>query len=739
MRATRLLVLTAVACAGLVALPCAAQTTLSYTTPERPIPDLNAAGIAVDLEALGLGDVVDVDLRFDTQGLCDGIAGNVNAAITHTYVGDLEISLVSPSGTTALLIDNRGAGRNNICDLLLDDDSGGPSISTISGAGTDPVAGTYTPDAPLAVFDGEPASGTWTLRVADLATGDTGVLRRFSLIITTTPVQPIVVDVLDDPFPGGCAPGSCSLREAVLLANSHPGFDRIVLPAATVSLTRAGVDDSNASGDLDITGDLEIVGQGMAQTRITQSATDRVFHVLGSGTDLTLRNLWVSGGNGVSEGGALQALNNARLTLDHARFSGNSAFDRGGAINHTGGGDIGRPRVAITDSEFSGNSVAGGVKCLGGAMASFSSGFDANFMRIERTNFSANTATHGGGALLLDGVQSVSGNTVVIRDSSFVANEAALGNGGAIASNSSGYGFGLVFLDVAGTVFDENVAGDPANGLGGAIATSSTLNLVDSTLVNNSARTGGAIDAGQVNLIRGSTLCGNTAVVSGGAARAPTITLIERSTFCDNAVSTSDTAQFGGGALAVTSAGASVTIRRSTFDNNNAVRGGAITQQGGDLLLHANTFVAPTTIAPGTLGSLLRYVAGSSGDTQNFNSNIFIGQCNWGNSANVVEAALNNLEASGNTCKLTAATLSSSNQVAISGSSINLAALADNGGPTRTRLPVTPSVAIGAGANFGCITLDQRGYLVTDGACDAGAVEAGAAPPPETFFANGFE
>ncbi len=50
---------------------------------------------------------------------------------------------------------------------------------------------------------------------------------------------------LDDPAPDSCAPGDCSLREAVLSANDesgHPGPDTIVLPAGVIELSLAGRD-----------------------------------------------------------------------------------------------------------------------------------------------------------------------------------------------------------------------------------------------------------------------------------------------------------------------------------------------------------------------------------------------------------------------------------------------------------------------------------------------------------------
>jgi subtilisin-like proprotein convertase family protein len=96
----------------------------------------------------------------------------VSVDITHTYTGDLLITLFSPSGT-AVVLHNR------------------------TGAGTDNIVGTYgnglTPAEPLSILSGEPADGKWRLEVADLAGGDTGSLNSWTLEIggrsveTTTP------------------------------------------------------------------------------------------------------------------------------------------------------------------------------------------------------------------------------------------------------------------------------------------------------------------------------------------------------------------------------------------------------------------------------------------------------------------------------------------------------------------------------------------------------------------------
>jgi PKD repeat protein len=86
-----------------------------------------------------------------------GVAGNAPSAlavavtINHTYQGDLKVDLVTPNGTTFNLW-NR------------------------TGGGTDNIIRTFTVNASAVV-----ANGTWKLRVNDNASGDTGVLDKWSL------------------------------------------------------------------------------------------------------------------------------------------------------------------------------------------------------------------------------------------------------------------------------------------------------------------------------------------------------------------------------------------------------------------------------------------------------------------------------------------------------------------------------------------------------------------------------
>ncbi|MDO3702792.1 proprotein convertase P-domain-containing protein [Micromonospora sp. C28SCA-DRY-2] len=86
-----------------------------------------------------------------------GCAGNaasdatVEVHIVHTYVGDLVVTLVAPGGRTYPLHNRTGGAADNIDQ-------------------------TYTVD-----LDREVANGTWTLRVRDSASGDTGHINSWTL------------------------------------------------------------------------------------------------------------------------------------------------------------------------------------------------------------------------------------------------------------------------------------------------------------------------------------------------------------------------------------------------------------------------------------------------------------------------------------------------------------------------------------------------------------------------------
>jgi CSLREA domain-containing protein len=719
------------------AFPLHAEVQINYVGPPVAIPDAQPDGVNVGVTVAGLRAIVDLDVRFAGTPPCSGSTSNITAAVTHPVVGNLVVRLTSPQGTTITLINQRGGLRDNLCELTIDDSAPTP-VSSASSVDGQPFNGRFAPEQPLSVFNGEDPSGVWTINVSDRAAGGTGTLRAVSLVLDTLPID-ISPDSFDDPTPGTCTPGSCSLREAVQLANAQLGPNRILLQAGAYDLSRGGADeDGNGTGDLDITDDLIIVGTGAATTILSQSAADRALHAQGDGVDLTLRDLTVSGGSGVDDGGGVY-MADGRIEIERVTLVGNRARHHGGALYSGAGAGPGDERIILRSCRFDGNQATNATAsdAFGGAVYSISAGGSAVFLRVEDCTFVDNQADNGGGALALDGVQSVSNNRGTITGSTFSRNAVTVaGRGGAIGIAVDEPG--LFNLDIVASTFQQNgaLAGSAASA-GGALSVAGVPATVRNSLFSgNFANSGGAIH-GAVSLIENSTICGNSARSAGGGAALTWFeATVARNTFCNNTVTTMDPAQFGGGALAIQSA--DVTVVRNTFDGNVALRGAGIAFGGGDLTLSGNTLLAPATLPAGALGSLLRYSGTDAADGLQFFNNILIGQCSYAGPT-IPDNALSNIEASGTTCRLLQAAFQSGNQTAVGGNAVNLAPLSGNGGPTETRLPQEPSIALDSGSNFTCTLLDQRGYRRNDPACDIGAVEVGGSPPPVAVFADSFE
>ncbi|MGE0174474.1 MAG: proprotein convertase P-domain-containing protein [Oligoflexales bacterium] len=111
------------------------------SSPQRAIPDNNSAGIE---EQLTIDDDLLVTSRF-----------SIDMHLTHTFIGDLLIELVSPLGTKVILHKQSGGATANI-------------------VGNYPT--TLAPAEALTKLVGQSLKGTWTLRVKDLQLGDFGTL-----------------------------------------------------------------------------------------------------------------------------------------------------------------------------------------------------------------------------------------------------------------------------------------------------------------------------------------------------------------------------------------------------------------------------------------------------------------------------------------------------------------------------------------------------------------------------------
>jgi subtilisin-like proprotein convertase family protein len=122
-------------------------TELTCETPGLAIPDDNPVGVS---------DVMTMAAGGEVSGL------GVYVDITHTYIGDLLVTLTSPSATTVTLHNRTGGTAENIVGWYPDD---------------------LTPAGSLDAFLGEPMGGDWILTVSDHAGADVGVLNEWCLRI----------------------------------------------------------------------------------------------------------------------------------------------------------------------------------------------------------------------------------------------------------------------------------------------------------------------------------------------------------------------------------------------------------------------------------------------------------------------------------------------------------------------------------------------------------------------------
>lgn len=99
----------------------------------------------------------------------------VQLSITHTWDGDLSLTLKSPGNVSVDLSSGNGSSGDNYTGTIFND-----GCTPVTG-GSPPYAGCYGPEQPLSAFMNKPLNGAWSLQVADGAVGDTGQLTSWTL------------------------------------------------------------------------------------------------------------------------------------------------------------------------------------------------------------------------------------------------------------------------------------------------------------------------------------------------------------------------------------------------------------------------------------------------------------------------------------------------------------------------------------------------------------------------------
>jgi len=143
----------------------------------------------------GLPDLSTSNFSLTTSAISPSILnashGLVSVCIdlNHTYVSDLNISLISPSGNTILLIGHVGGGGQDLTGTCLNDRS-----TTAIASGAAPFTGSFKPSEDIGnLNDGSIANGNWTLSIRDDAGADTGYLNSWSLVFDTGATTPFML------------------------------------------------------------------------------------------------------------------------------------------------------------------------------------------------------------------------------------------------------------------------------------------------------------------------------------------------------------------------------------------------------------------------------------------------------------------------------------------------------------------------------------------------------------------
>jgi CSLREA domain-containing protein/uncharacterized repeat protein (TIGR01451 family) len=325
------------------------------------------------------------------------------------------------------------------------------------------------------------------------------------------------------------ANGQCSLREAVIASNTGStsgdctptgsGAHVIDLPAGTYTLTITGDDSGGAPnaavGDLDVTGQVSIVGAGPAST-IIQAGTSK-----GTGIDsiFTVNPFNPQTGLSSSANGFAFSLTGATLRFGRNPATLQSTNDFGGAFYFDAGPSAGHGSLTLDDDVITENEVAngfaGGIATFNGgqvsitnttfsrnvAQASGGTSSSAGGLFIGFTNFSqsltiskdvfeGNTSTGSAGGILLAGRANGVADTETIEDTSIVGNRATGANG---ADQSPGGG--MVILNAAPTISDSVISGNSSTEEGGGIFSEALgLTTVTHSVIANNSVTSNAQD-----------------------------------------------------------------------------------------------------------------------------------------------------------------------------------------------------------------------------------------------------
>lgn len=120
----------------------------------------------------------------------------VELDISHTWINDLIVTLISPGGTQIQLMNREcpQSGSYQGVQAVFDDSGVAVSCQTVPNPA---ISGVVLPEQPLSGFNGQNSQGVWILRVQDVFNQDGGSINGWSLTICS-PTPPLSTDTFED-------------------------------------------------------------------------------------------------------------------------------------------------------------------------------------------------------------------------------------------------------------------------------------------------------------------------------------------------------------------------------------------------------------------------------------------------------------------------------------------------------------------------------------------------------------
>jgi cysteine-rich repeat protein len=159
---------------------CSSTCTLFECGPGETLVELTASGLPVAIPDNSPASAATSTITVPTTGTVKKLA--VTLSITHTFAGDLDISLDAPGAAPIVLSDDNGSSSDNYTSTVFSSDATTP-ITT----GLAPFTGVFAPEGSTSTVLNTAANGAWVLSVADDAGGDTGSITGYALRLCVQP------------------------------------------------------------------------------------------------------------------------------------------------------------------------------------------------------------------------------------------------------------------------------------------------------------------------------------------------------------------------------------------------------------------------------------------------------------------------------------------------------------------------------------------------------------------------